>query len=87
MFDFHLKQDDGEIWKTYLYWLVEHKLREDKSPTGKLPDLEFSVDCYILGQRYGLKAFQDEIMLFLREAASCGDRRAWLFSEAMLLAF
>ncbi|KAK4494246.1 hypothetical protein PRZ48_014544 [Zasmidium cellare] len=85
---FTFKGDQAEIWKTYLHWLVEKKLREDIFAIDGTPDLESAAACYALGEQYGLKAFQDEVMLYiLHWADSCDSRGEWLVADGVLVAF
>ncbi|KAK4494245.1 hypothetical protein PRZ48_014543 [Zasmidium cellare] len=64
---FRFPDDDLEIWRVFLYWLMEEEL-----PLGLVePSLDevikSIIDCYAMGEKYGLRAFQDYIMEYIFE--------------------
>lgn len=53
-------EDDGASWEVLLYWM----LKKEVPPCIEQED-EILVRCWILGDKYGIAAFQDEIMIRL----------------------
>lgn len=58
----HFPDDDVEAVKVMLYWLVEQKLRPIIEKDCFLCDY-LHMQCYAVGEKYDLVAFQDEVMI------------------------
>ncbi|PPJ56520.1 hypothetical protein CBER1_03892 [Cercospora berteroae] len=54
-----LTEDDPKTWKIALYWIVHQKISEN--------DFFRNVECWLIGHKYGMARFQDEIMMQLLE--------------------
>ncbi|KAK5688477.1 hypothetical protein LTS10_000455 [Elasticomyces elasticus] len=92
----HFPEDEVRAWGVLLYWIVKHKLplvSEVTSSGGTVwesaetseIDQELSVRCWVLGDKYGIPAFQDLIMLELLKELDIDTRRAPI--TAVKLAF
>ena len=66
-----LTEDDLETWKIALYWIVHHKLPENKEKTSK--NFTRIAKCWILGHKHGITGFQDEAMMQLLKEIDCPD--------------
>ncbi|PIA89413.1 hypothetical protein CB0940_07146 [Cercospora beticola] len=57
-------EDDPASWEIFLYWLLRREIPRPGIATSHEEDLISLAKCWILGDKYGITKFQDEVMLF-----------------------
>ncbi|CAK1358221.1 hypothetical protein CB0940_07147 [Cercospora beticola] len=94
---FTFTDDDPDTWKTVLYWIMHHKLPENKDKTNRSEKFIRNAKYWIVGHKYGIAGFQDEIMIqllkevddhgpcVLTEREKCADLIAVTPPESVLM--
>ncbi|KAK5730750.1 hypothetical protein LTR15_000688 [Elasticomyces elasticus] len=84
----HYPQDHVSAWKTLLYWIVQDKLPEDDelsdmATSDGYPIQVFLVRCWVLGDRWGMSSFQNDIMQHIIDDTMSSGPYGSFCTEAM----